>query len=174
MRNGSLVIMAVGVFAMLGLLPELAAADNLDLPARKPGAWQTKMIANGKALAMSTTICLDAATDKALMAAGLNMTSGACTGMQQSRDGNTITIDATCTFGGATIKSHSVVSGDFQAAYSINVVSDRVAGTSPLPAHSEITQQMTWIGECADGMKPGEMMMPNGMKVDMLKAMGGG
>ena len=42
---------------------------------------------------------------------------------------------------------------------------------------TKMTQTATWVGvDCTDGLKPGDMLMPGGMKAnvtDMMKMMGG-
>jgi hypothetical protein len=40
-----------------------------------------------------------------------------------------------------------------------------------------MTQTVHWVGADCAGMKPGEMMMPGGLKIDatkLMKSMGGG
>jgi hypothetical protein len=144
----------------------------MELPARKPGEWAIKITPKAASVGptMTTKLCLDAASDKALMEKGLAMSSGCTT--QQSRDatGNLV-IDATCDIGGRKIKAHSVVSGDFQSQYKIHIVSDSEGGNPALPKHSEMTQVATWIGACPAGMKPGDMEMPGGRRINVLGMM---
>jgi Protein of unknown function (DUF3617) len=146
-----------------------AAADQINLPARKPGQWKIEMV-RGSAPVMTMLICLDAATDKAMMETGLAVTSDKCGKVTVNQSGGTITVDAECKFGPMATKSHTVVSGDFQSAYTIDTVSDSTGGSPLIPKHSEIKQNVTWIGPC-NGLKPGEMLMPGGMKVDTLKVL---
>ncbi len=144
-------------------------AAGIDLPARKPGQWEIKMApkTGGAAPTMTTQLCLDAASDKALLERGMAMSPG-CT-MQQSHDASgNVVIDATCDIGGRKTKSHSVISGDFQSHYAIDIVSDSEGGNPALPKHAEITQDATWVGACQAGMQPGDMMMPGGRKVNLL------
>ena len=85
-----------------------AEAAGIDLPARKPGQWEIKMTPKtaGAAPTMTTQLCLDAASDKALMQQGLAMSPGCTT--QQSRDGSgNMVFDATCDIGGRKTKAHS-------------------------------------------------------------------
>ena len=150
----------------------IAAAATIDLPARKPGQWEIKMAPKtaGAAPLMTTQLCLDAASDKAMMAQDLAMSTGCTT--QQSRDGSgNLVLDATCSMGGRQIKSHSVISGDFQSHYTIDIVSDSQGGNPALPKHSEMTQQAKWLGACQQGMKPGDMMLPGGRIMNVLGMM---
>ena len=146
-----------------------AAAAEIDVPARKPGQWEIKMTPKtaGAAPTMTTQLCLDAASDKALMAQGLAMSTG-CS-IQQARDGSgNLVVDAICDIAGRKTKSHSVVSGDFQSHYQIDIVSDSQGGSPAVPKHAEIVQQATWIGDCTAGMKPGDMMLPGGRTINLL------
>ncbi len=146
-----------------------AAADQINLPARKPGQWKIEM-ARGATPAMTMQVCLDAATDKAMMESGLAVTSDKCSNVSVTQSGGTVTIDAECKFGPMATRSHTVVSGDFQSAYTIDTVSDSTGGSPLIPKHSEIKQNVTWVGPCT-GLKPGEMMMLGGMKIDALKVL---
>ncbi|HEY5081182.1 MAG TPA: DUF3617 family protein [Bauldia sp.] len=146
-----------------------AAADQINLPARKPGQWKIEMVRGG-APVMTMQLCLDAASDKAMMESGLAITSDKCGNVSTSQNSGTITIDAECKFGPMTTHSHTVISGDFESAYTIDTVSDSTGGSALIPKHSEIKQNVTWAGPC-NGMKPGEMMMPGGMKINPLKVL---
>lgn len=146
-----------------------AAAAEIDLPARKAGQWEIKITPKtaGAAPTMTTQLCLDAASDKALMAQGLAMSVG-CS-MQQSRDASgNLVVDASCDIAGRKTKSHSVVSGDFQSHYTIDIVTDSQGGGPAVPKHAEIMQQATWLGDCTAGMTPGDMMLPGGRKINLL------
>ena len=127
--------LSIVVFLIAACVALPAAADQINLPARKPGQWKIEML-RGTAPAMTIQLCLDTASDKAMMAT----------------------------------MSHTVITGDFQSAYTIKTISDLTGGGPLMPKHSETTQNVTWVGEC-NGLKPGEMMMPGGMKINTLNAM---
>ena len=155
--------------ALIAFSAAAADAAGLDLPPRKPGQWEIKMApkTGGAAPTMTTQLCLDAASDKALLARGMAMSPGCA--VQQSSDGSgNIVIDATCDIGGRKIKSHTVVSGDFQSHYALDIVTDSEGGPAGMPKHAEMTQQATWVGACQAGMQPGDMLMPGGRKVNLL------
>ena len=61
-----------------------------------------------------------------------------------------------------------MISGDFQSHYQIDVVTDSEGGNPALPKHSEVQQQATWVGACPADMKPGDMLLPGGRKVNLL------
>jgi hypothetical protein len=165
----------IAVSLLAGALALPAFADTFDIPARKAGQWKIEIIpeTGGAAPSITTEVCLDADTDKALMQAGLAMTGNQCQVGPQTRDGGAISFDATCDFGVMKTTSHTVISGDFQSSYAMQITSDTEGAPAGVPKHSVITQNATWVGAC-NGLQPGEMLMPGGMKVDALKAMNPG
>jgi uncharacterized protein DUF3617 len=150
-----------------------AIAETFDIPARKPGQWkiEIKPETAGAAPTMTMQICLDEATDKALMQSGMTMAGGHCQTLSQSKNGDQTIIDSACDISGMKTKSHVIISGDFQSSYAMQITSDMEGGSPKLPKHSVMSQNATWMGECSDGMAPGDMLMPGGMKVNALKAM---
>jgi len=96
----------------------------------------------------------------------------ACAKRDVQNTGGTITVDSVCKFGEATTTSHAVVSGDFNSAYTIEVTSTREGGR-PLPgvaagAATHMKMAATWIGLCTAGQRPGDMIMSNGMTMNLL------
>jgi hypothetical protein len=150
-----------------------ATAATFDVPARKAGQWKIEIIPDtkGAAPAMTTQICLDAESDKALMANGMAMAGGECQILSNTKSGDQTIIDSACTMGAMKTKSHIVMSGDFQSSYSVEITSDIESGPPKLPKHSVMTQNATYLGPCTNGMQPGDMLMPGGLKLNTLKAL---
>lgn len=166
MRGHSAIVLA----SLLSSSPAFA----LDIPTRKAGLWELKMEFEGRNLpAQIMQQCTDAATDKLM---NLNF-GGAAERNCQKRDvrnnGGTITVDSVCQFGDTTTTSHAVVSGDFNSAYTVQINSTRQGGR-PIPgvapgAESHMTIAAKWLGPCAAGQKPGDVMMGNGMRMNVLE-----
>jgi hypothetical protein len=156
-----------------------ATADELNLPARKAGLWQMSMAVAG--FPMVTKQCVDAATDKAMMQKSFARNADKCSEFTSARKGTTITVDATCSLaGGAVARTHAVISGDFQSEYTVDATTDMTGGPAQVPRHSEIRQDVKWLGACPANMKPGDIEMPHlpaGMmnlkQLQMLKQSGG-
>lgn len=151
-----------------------------EMPGRKPGLWEMKMVMEGSPVPAQTfQHCIDAATDKKMSAASAGAGSDQCSKQDIKQSGATITIDSVCNFGGAgTTTSHSVLTGDFNAGYTVKTTSKREGGPSipGMPAETKMTIEAKWTGACKAGQKPGDMMMPNGMKMnikDMPRMPGG-
>jgi hypothetical protein len=156
-----------------GCLLTAAPATALDLPTRKTGLWEIKMIFEGRNLpAQVMKQCVDPATDKLMNANFGGSNEQACAKQDLTKSGGTMTIDSVCTFGGATTTSHAVVSGSFESAYTMKVASTR-AGGPPMPgvapgAETHMTIEAKWLGACAAGQKPGDVIMSNGMSMNVL------
>jgi len=155
------------------LLVSASPAFALDLPTRKAGLWELKMEFQGRNLpAQLMQQCTDANSDKLMT---LNF-GGAAERNCQKRDvqnsGGTITVDSVCQFGEMTSTSHAVVTGDFNSAYTVQISSTRKGGppTPGLAANGEshMTIAAKWLGPCAAGQKPGDVMMGNGMKMNVF------
>jgi Protein of unknown function (DUF3617) len=168
---------AVAAIGLLLAAPALA----LDLPSRKAGLWELKMIFEGRNLPPTTMKhCVDAATDKLMNANFGGSNEQACSKQDMKTSGGTITIDSVCKFGEMTSTSHAVVNGSFDSAYTIKVESTRQGGP-PMPgvtpgAVTHMTIEAKWSGPCAAGQKPGDVIMSNGMSmnvIDMQKMRGG-
>ncbi|MGH6684398.1 MAG: DUF3617 domain-containing protein [Pseudolabrys sp.] len=158
-----------------------APALALDLPTRKAGLWEIKMEFQGHSKLPMQTMkqCTDATSDKLMTYNFAGAAEKNCQKQDVKNSGGTITIDSVCSFGGATSTSHAVVSGDFNSAYTVDVTSTR-AGGRPVPgaAAGGETHMMIaakWVGPCAAGERPGDMIMGNGMKMNVIdmQKMGG-
>jgi hypothetical protein len=162
----------VAAAAALAATAIAAQADQIDLPARKPGLWQMKVTPKPAAVGkqMTARLCLDAGSDKTLMAQGLAITLSSCT-MVWSRDNSDYVFDVACDIMGQKSKSHGVLSGDFQSHYVLDVDTEYDGDNSSAPDISGITQDSTWVGECDAGTQPGDMMLPGGRTINLLNMM---
>jgi Protein of unknown function (DUF3617) len=150
-----------------------APAFALDMPQRKSGLWELHMAFEGRKLpAQKIQQCVDAATDKLMNSNFSGPAKEACSKRDITKNGDTMVIDSVCKFGTATTTSHAVVTGSFDSAYTVDVTSTR-AGGRPIPGmpaggstHMKI--EAKWMGPCATGQKPGDIMMGNGMKMNIL------
>ena len=166
-------ILSTIVLAMTS--PALAA--DFEFPARKPGQWQIVMTPEKPAGMPSMTVeaCIDAATDKAMMSAGLAMNKDLCERLDIANDGGAIILDSTCQLGPMKATTHIVVEGDFNSAYTVKITGKTEGG--PMDGDMAMSQTATWMADaCTGDLKPGEMLMPGGMKIDatrMMQGMGG-
>jgi Protein of unknown function (DUF3617) len=152
--------------ACLAALP----AQAIDMPARKPGLWEMKMNFEGRNTPPQVMQqCIDAETDKMMGAMGGNTRNDACSKHDVQQAGNTITVDSVCKIGPMTTASHGVITGDFDRAYTVKVTSKREGGPAipGLDATTSMTIEAKWTGPCKADQKPGDMIMSNGMKMNI-------
>jgi hypothetical protein len=181
MTRLSAIVLAAAVTAA----PVALSAQTLNLPARKAGLWElSTTIDREKASApdekpkssppISAQMCLDASTDRELMDYTLKFTEGKCRSLTTRRDGKSIIIDADCTFGSKVTKSKTVITGDFQSAYTMRT-EGVMEGGSKGPQAMLTTQTATWKGPDCPNMKPGDISLFGGVKVNInqLKALSG-
>jgi hypothetical protein len=162
--------------AALPLLICAAPAFAQDLPPRKAGLWELKMAFEGGGLPAQTfQHCIDAATDKQMNEMSAGARADQCSKKDVKRSGNTTTIDSVCNMGAGNQTTRAVITGDFNSAYTMKVNSKRDGPAVPgLPAETNMTMEVKWLGPCKADQKPGDMIMGNGMKMninDMTKGM---
>jgi hypothetical protein len=163
-----LVATAVAAVLTLAAVPARAA----ELPTRKAGLWELTMAFEGRATALpSMQHCTDPSTDK-LMTADFNGATGAsCSKRDIQNSGGTITMDSVCDFGGGTTTSHAVITGDFAQSYTVKITSQRSGGPalkSNPSGVSNMTIAAKWLGACKADQKPGDIIMGNGIKINVL------
>jgi hypothetical protein len=148
------------VLVLIGALPVLAD----ELPSRKAGLWQLEMNIGGR-IAQTMQQCIDAATDQMLQAGAGPVPRADCSKRDMQKSGNTITVDSACTVNGKATATHTVITGSFDSAYTMTVTSQ--SDTAP-GGKMTMTIAAKWLGACAADQKPGDMIMANGMKTNIL------
>jgi hypothetical protein len=150
------------------------AASALDYPPRKPGLWEMSIQPEdgaSKTPAMQTQQCIDVATDKAMRDMSSSTGQQACSKQDMRNEGGRIVVDSVCKIGTTTATTHAVVSGDMGTGYRME---SRSSYNPPLAGRKEGTAiiEAKWVGPCKAGQKPGDMVMSNGMKMNVLDMMG--
>ena len=144
-----------------------APALAQEMPTRKAGLWEMKMMSEGGGMPPQTMKqCIDAATDKAMQSQFGGGAQGTCSKQDIKKAGATTTIDSVCTVGGATTTSHIVVNGSFDSGYTMKIASTTGGGRAP--GETRMTIEAKHLGACQAGQKPGDIVMANGMKMNVL------
>jgi hypothetical protein len=145
--------------AMIGTAQAFAS----DLPTRKAGLWQIDtVVTSGHTVSMKQ--CIDAKTDQVMQSRFASLPQRSCSKHDVQKSADTITIDSVCTIAGRTTTSHNVITGSFDSAYTM-VLTSEVKG---IPTPRRITMSAKWLGPCAAGQKPGDMVLPNGKTVNII------
>ena len=151
-----------------------APAFALDLPPRKTGLWLVTMVMQGSSgmPARETRLCTDASTEAAIMSLGGTMMQGICSKRDLKRAGDTVTSDSVCQMGPSQMTSHSETRFISDSAYHMDI---KTRFDPPMMgrAESTMTQDGKWIGPCPADMRAGDIVMPNGMKLNVKTMMSG-
>ncbi|TKW78972.1 MAG: hypothetical protein DI543_07680, partial [Bradyrhizobium icense] len=101
--------------AALGLLVLLpaAGAEAVDLPTRKAGLWEMKMVRTGSSVPdMTMQHCTDATTDKQ-MSTSFSPGKETCARQDIQKTATGYVSDSVCSVASMTITSHAEITGDF-------------------------------------------------------------
>jgi len=150
-----------------GALAAPAFAAVFEQPPRKPGLWTMTNSFSGRTI--TSHMCLDATVDKKLSLMGQSM-GKSCSVIEMNRLPNGIHFHSVCagTMGGTSTTS-GVIKGDFSSRYTMEADVTTAGATIPMlnkTMHMQIAA--SWTGPCDEGQKPGDMIMPNGMKINMV------
>jgi hypothetical protein len=155
--------MALG---LLALLPAHSACAD-ELPIRKAGLWEMKMATAGSAVSgMTMQQCTDETTDKQ-MSTMFAAAKQVCSKRDIQKTATGYVADSECTAGGATRTSHSEITGDFNSAYTVKFTAHSDHGPTGQPHDFSTTIEAKWIGACKPDQKPGDIIMPGGLKMNV-------
>ena len=150
---------------LLALLP-VAAAGAVELPVRKAGLWEMKVVRAGSPSPdMTMQQCTDETTDKDMATAMSPMGKEMCSKQDIQKTATGYVTDSICGIAGVTIASHAEITGDFNSAYTVKstVRSERGRRRRRLTT----TIEAKWLGACKADQKPGDIVMPGGMKMNI-------
>ena len=153
---------------LLVLLPAVSA-QAVELPTRKAGLWEMKMVRTGTSVPdMTMQHCTDATTDKQ-MSTSFSPGKDTCAKQDIVKTATGYVSDSVCSVAGMTITSHAEITGDFNSAYTVKSTSKSEGGPSGVPRDSTTTIEAKWLGACKSDQKPGDIVMPGGMKMNILE-----
>ena len=105
--------------ALLALLPAGDAAA-VELPVRKAGLWEMKVVRSGSPVPdMTMQHCTDAGTDKEMSAAAAPVAKDMCSKQDIQKTATGYVSDSVCSVAGISITSHAEIVGDFNSAYTV-------------------------------------------------------
>jgi hypothetical protein len=164
-------------FACVIAVVSLAGCGRVDgngaataAPVRKAGLWEQVLTRDGKPGRLGVlTLCVDPATDHKLGVFGRHFGKGDCD-REVTRDAAGVYhFASTCTLpNGAVVKSMGTASGDFGAGYKVHSeVNITGAPLAPMNGMHVIDITGRYQGACPATMRPGDVSLGSGMKVNM-------
>jgi len=154
------------------LLFAIAAATGAqadELPLRKAGLWEMKVETAGSPMPKITMQqCTDESVDKELNNNASPMLKQICSKQELRKTATGFVSESVCEVGGMTMTTHAETTGDFNSAYTVKSTS-RVQGEAAGAAGREVnaTVEAKWLGACKADQKPGDIMMPGGIKMNV-------
>lgn len=171
-------------FFLLFLLPCMAVAgpsakgpsgSASHLPARKAGLWEMTLAAHasqgpGSAMQPEVTVqqCTNAAAEPVMLLA-LLPAQESCTEIRVARrsgHGGGYDIRTECSSDGRPVRGRVSLWGDMQdiygGEYSVSFPQTPQNNVGP------VAFQGRWLGSCRAGQKPGDMVLPNGITVNVV------
>ena len=153
---------------LVATLAAASAAGAVELPTRKAGLWELKMLRAGSSTPEVTMQhCTDEATDKQMTANLSPMAKQNCSKNDTVQTATGYLTDSVCTFGGSTLTSRSEITGDFNSAYEMKVTSGTDRPAPNTPAENSVTLHAKWLGACAADQRPGDVVMPGGFRMNI-------
>lgn len=149
-----------------------APGSAMAAPKLRAGLW--RVTAGGDAPQGVSTMCLDDAVQTRMNVVGAQAAGGNCqeTSMSPNPSGGWRyrTVCDYSAMGGGTSVSEGVMTGDLRTAYSSRTtVTTTGAQVEHMNGPVNITSEGAYEGPCPADMKPGDMVIPGGMKFNMLE-----
>jgi hypothetical protein len=164
-------LLSCGLGCSLIASAALSEARAVEMPLRKAGLWEMKMMRTGSPLPeMTMQHCTDAATDKAMSGAISPASKEICSKQDIQKTATGYVSDSVCGAAGVSVTSHSEITGDFNSAYTVKTTSHSERGANGAPRDTTMTIEAKWLGACKADQKPGDIVMPGGMKMNIQDA----
>jgi hypothetical protein len=151
--------------SLLASLP-LSAAHAEEMPLRKAGLWEMKIVMTGSPMTMQH--CTDETTDKDMSNMASPMAKQVCSKQDFQKTATGYIGDSVCSVGGVSITSHSEITGDFNSAYTVKTTGHIERAGKPVDTVTTI--EAKWLGACKPDQKPGDIVMPGGFKLNVKDA----
>ena len=146
------------------LLLAASAASAADAPRRKSGLWEiTNTMGGSHPMSNTMQQCVDEKTDKLTEQGGQREMQKQCSKNDIKREGSKVISDSICKVDKMTVTTHAEFSGDFGSSYRGDI---KATYNPPMNGMKDMQMTLTakWLGPCKPGQKPGDIVMPGGMK----------
>jgi|688.fasta_scaffold1212850_1 hypothetical protein len=133
------------------------------LPNHKAGLWESSTEVPGGGETMTSKLCLDANSDELALKQYMENPNSKCKKPAITQAGSRYEVISECVMQGSTVKTVTVLEGDFNSAYTATVNSSFNPPIDGAPTEP-VTMAMKWVGPCPAGWNPGDVEV-HGMKM---------
>jgi hypothetical protein len=164
-------LLSLGLVSGALVVISSSGALAVDLPIRKAGLWEMKVVKGGSPIPdMTMQHCTDENTDKDMNNLASPLAKQICSKQDIQKTATGYVSDSVCGAGGMSITSHAEIVGDFNSAYTVTSTSHTDRGSAG-PARDSTTKiEAKWLGACKPDQKPGDIVMPGGFKLNVRDA----
>jgi Protein of unknown function (DUF3617) len=162
---------SLGALLLVGAAALVPACGD-EFPPRKAGLWQIDMAMPGMQMPpQQMKMCIDPATDAEMYKLGMSASKGMCDVPDIHRSGSTVTVGTVCKMGESQVTTQAVTKFTGDTAYHTDA---NTRFDPPMAGHdtSAMTQDAKWTGPCPADMVPGDVLMGNGMKMNIKQMLG--
>ena len=163
-------VSALALVSALGLLAlwPVSDAGAVELPIRKAGLWEMKVQRAGSTTPdMTMQHCTDETTDKEMSTSFSPVAKEACSRQDIQKTATGYVTDSVCSMLGMSMTSHAEITGDFNSGYTVKATQRSEGGPTGVPRDSTTVIEAKWLGACKADQRPGDIMMPGGMKMNI-------
>ena len=165
MKRQPVVLCGVSLLVMLAA----TSAQAVDMPVRKAGLWEMKMVRAGSSMPeMTMQHCTDESVDKEMNSNISPMAKQICSKQDIQKTATGYVSDSVCNVAGISTTSHAEITGDFSSAYTVKSSSHIQGGPAGAAGRDATTTiEAKWLGACKPDQKPGDIVMPGGFKMNV-------
>lgn len=157
---------ALGALVLAGPGTALADAGNW----RKPGLWDIAIWKDGQTImrAIHVQQCSDVKSEPDVM---LSLLPGQenCDKPEAIRSSKGMTIKTRCKVHDSDVDGEMAMTGDFSKLYRGRTRVSFTRGFTAAKQGESINFEARWLGACKPGMTPGDMVLSNGITVNVLR-----
>lgn len=160
-----LVGLALGLALAATQCAAQAPAPKSPLPARKSGLWEVTLGSSAPGPRQGQTLlqCTSAGAEPVMLMAIVPAQEN-CRKVKVERRAKGYGIQTECYMHGNRVEARMELAGDLQSAYkgsfSVN--------PPPAPGAAPAVFEGRWLGACKPGQRPGDMVLPNGITVNVV------
>ena len=151
------------------LAASASAAPALDVPPLRAGLWEATTAGSrpeGRPPAV-TRMCLDRQTQRHVLDQLAVALPRMCSRNQYGMRAGRFVTDSACTFGASAIEGRTETTFVRDTSYHMEVVG-RVGPAGRLAETRKAVIDGRHVGACPAGMKPGDMVLPNGLRLNLV------
>jgi hypothetical protein len=168
-RESSMARHILSLFSSVFLALVSSASSAEELPIRRPGLWELKIVKSDWAIpAVTLQQCTSEATDREIFSGFSLLARWTCSRWDVQKSASGYVVASVCSVPGLSVTSRAEVEGEFGSAYRIVVTSHREGGPPKMPCETVSIREDKWIGDCKSGQRPGDVFGSFGLIVNEL------